>query len=245
MKIAVYGDSFAEPVQFGYKGFDFLWCNTLADKLNGSITNFAKSGTSIFYSYQKFLDTYNDYDLCIFVTTEPNRYYKSLGLSSGTSYHVGNIDQLEFYRKRLNLSSEDKQLFTWLEGWFLSSDKAYNKCVSRLMINDIINKKSNTLVYPSFTESSHDTKLIPFQEMHKMQLAQLGKTLNDDLSFLYSENPNKIAGHFTETYNNFISEIMYKKIKHGVYDFFGLCDITVDTTIDYYNYTDKTKKSPT
>jgi hypothetical protein len=76
MKIAVYGDSFVAPIQHGHKGFDFLWCNTLASKLNGSIDNFAKTGTSIFYSYQKFLATHNDYDLCIFVITEPNRYFK-------------------------------------------------------------------------------------------------------------------------------------------------------------------------
>ena len=58
MKIAVYGDSFAQPVEFGYKGNDFLWCNTLANKLNGSIDNFAKTGTSIFYSYQQVVDKY-------------------------------------------------------------------------------------------------------------------------------------------------------------------------------------------
>ena len=122
MKIAVYGDSFAQPIEFGYKGNDFLWCNTLANKLNGSIDNFAKTGTSIFYSYQQFLSNYNDYDLCIFVVTEPNRYFKRLKSASGVKRTIGNIDQLEFYRKTLNLNAEDKQTLTWLEGWFLSSD---------------------------------------------------------------------------------------------------------------------------
>lgn len=244
MKIGVFGDSFAAPMHPSSKGFDFLWCNTLANKLNGSIDNFAQTGSSVFYSYQKFVSNYNNYDLCIFIVTEPNRYFKKFKFSNGVERNVSNIDQLEFYRKNLNLNAEDKQLLTWLEGWFLSSDLGYNKCVADLMINDIINKKPNTLIYPAFTESSHDKNLVPLQEMHKMQLAKLGKNLNGDISFLYCENFNKISGHFTESYNNFISEMMYNKITKGVYDFSGLEEIEVDTTIDYYNYTDKSKGCP-
>jgi hypothetical protein len=134
MKIAVYGDSFAQPVDFGYKGNDFLWCNTLANKLNGSIDNFAETGSSIFYSYQQFLRTYNEYDLCIFIITSINRYFKPLQLSIGPIIHVSSIDQIDFYRKKLKLNAEDIQLFNWLEGWFLSSDSNYNKCVHHLMI---------------------------------------------------------------------------------------------------------------
>jgi hypothetical protein len=245
MKIAVYGDSFAQPVEFGYKGNDFLWCNTLANKLNGSIDNFAKTGTSIFYSYQKFLSNYNDYDLCIFVVTEPNRYFKRLKFASGVARTIGNIDQLEFYRKTLNLNAEDKQTLTWLEGWFLSSDPDYNKCFGNLMINDIINKKPNTVVYPGFPASSLDTNLIPLHEMHRIQLIKMGKDMNDTHNFLYNENWHKIAGHFTESFNNFISEMLFNKIKHGIdYDFSKLHEIEIDKTIDYYDYIDKTKDCP-
>jgi hypothetical protein len=244
MKIGVYGDSFASPSYPEHKGFNFHWCNTLANKLNGSITNFAETGSSIFYSYKKFLSTYNDYDLCIFVATDTNRYFKRVTLSSGLTHNVANIDQLEFYSKTLNLNAEDKQIFNWLEGWFLSSDLEYNNCLAHLMINDIINKKANTIVYPAFDTSSMDTTIISLHEMHKMQLTKMGKDINGDLSFLYCENSNKLASHFTESYNNFISELMYKKIKHGIYDFSGLHEIEVDTTIDYYDYTDKTRGCP-
>lgn len=244
MKIGIYGDSFASPSYPEHKGFSFHWCNTLANKLNGSITNFAETGSSIFQSYKKFLSTYNDYDLCIFVVTDPNRYFKSLTLSSGLTKNVSNIDQIEVYNKTLNLNAEDKQVFKWLEGWFLSSDPEHNKCLAHLIINDIINKKSNTIVYPGFNASSPDTTLIPLHEMHKMQLTKMGKDYNGNLSFLYFENSNKLACHFTESYNNFISEMMYKKIKHGVYDYSGLHEIEVDNTIDYYDYTDRTKGCP-
>ena len=247
MKIGVYGDSFASPVIPGHKGANFLWCNTLADKLNGSITNFAKSGTSVYYSYQQFLYSHNDFDLCIFVATSPNRYFKPLKMSSGAPRSIGNIDQLEYYRKTLNLNAEDKQILDWLEGWFLSSDPSYNQCVARLMINDILNKKPNTIVYPCFKESASyvtDTNTLPLHEMHRMQLHKMGKDPDGNLDFLYNENWNKLAGHFTESYNNFISELIYKKIKQGVYDFSGLKKIEIDTTIDYYNYIDRTKGCP-
>jgi hypothetical protein len=89
-----------------------------------------------------------------------------------------------------------------------------------------------------------DTTIVSLYEMHKMQLTKMGKNINGDLSFLYCENSNKLASHFTESYNNFISELIYKKIKHGIYDFSGLHEIEVDTTINYYDYTDKTKGCP-
>ena len=245
MKIAVYGDSFAQPVEIGYKGNDFLWCNTLANKLNGSIDNFAITGTSIFYSYQQFLNTYNKYDLCIFAVTSPNRYFKPLQLSSGQPKHISSIDQINVFRKKLNLNAEDKQLFDWLEGWFLSSDSNYNKCVNHLMMNDIINKKPNTIVYPCFEESSLDENIISFNQMHKIQLIKMNKDMNDAHNFLYNENWHKIAGHFTESFNNFISEMMFNKIKHGIdYDFSKLHEIEIDKTIDYYDYIDKTKDCP-
>ncbi len=244
MKIGVYGDSFAAPIQPGFKGFNFLWCNTLADKLNGTITNFAKTGSSIYYSYQQFLSTYNDYALCIFVVTGPDRYFKPLKLSSGIPRHISNIDQLESYRKNANLNAEDKQILNWLEGWYLSSDPSYNKCISKLMINDIIDKKPNTITYPCFLDSDLGASAIPFHEMHKMQLTKMGKKFDGNLDFLNHENWNKIAGHFTESYNNFISELIYNKIKNGSYDFSGLHEIEVDTTVDYYNYIDKNKGCP-
>jgi hypothetical protein len=248
MKIAIYGDSFAQPVEFGYKGNDFLWCNSLANKLNGSINNFATTGSSIFYSYQKFLRTYNEYDLCIFAVTSPNRYIKPLKISYGPSRHIASIDQLNFYRKKLKLNAEDIQLFNWLEGWFLSSDSNYNKCMSNLMMNDILNKKSNTIIYPCFKESSLDENIISFNQMHKIQLAKMGKDVNDvndEQNFLHNENYHKIAGHFTESFNNFISEMMYNKIKHGIdYDFSKLQEIEIDPTIDYYDFIDKRKDCP-
>jgi hypothetical protein len=241
MKIAVYGDSFAQPVESRYKGNDFLWCNTLANKLNGSINNFAAAGSSVFYSYSQFLHTYNEFDLCIFALTSSNRYIKPLKLSSGQSKHISSIDQLNFFRKEPKLNAKDKQLFDWVEGWFLSSDTNYNRHMTGLMIADIINKKSNTIIYPCFKENSLDENIVSFYEIHKIQLIKTGKDFND----LGNENYNKIAGHFTESFNNFISEMLYNKIKHGIdYDFSKLREIEIDTTIDYYDYIDKTKDCP-
>lgn len=245
MKIAVYGDSFAQPVHRAYKGHDFLWCNTLANKLNASINNFAQSGSSIYYSYHQFLNTYNKYDLCIFVTTSINRYFKPVKLSYRSELHISSIDQINVYKKKFKENAEDKQLLDWLEGWFLSSAGDYNKCVSDLMMNDIINKKRNTIIYPGFKESSLDENITSFNKMLQIQLIKMGKDINAGHDFLYNENYNKIAGHFTEPFNNFISEMLYNKIKHGTeYDFSNLHKIEIDTTIDYYDHIYKNKDCP-
>lgn len=242
MNIAIYGDSFAVCPRSPYRGSSFFWGTTLAKKLNATVTNFAKNGTSVYHSYKLFLETYTNFDLCIFVVTEPNRYFKEIKIAND-NVSIGNLDQLNVY-KNLVSTAEEKLLLKFIEGWFLSSDEEYNQCIVDLITSDMQTKKNNIIMYPSFDNSlpkSRTGEIISFRKMHMIQLQKMGKNLDGNMDFLYNENVNKLAAHFTESFNNFISDMLYKKITTGNYDFLGLDEIKVDPSIDYYDHIDKTK----
>jgi hypothetical protein len=70
MKIAVFGDSYAElPIQKYYNG----WLSLMSE-YGSDITNFAMPGTSIFWSYEHFIKNYKKFDYIIFCHSSPQRY---------------------------------------------------------------------------------------------------------------------------------------------------------------------------
>ena len=74
MKLAIYGDSFADALFTQDSHRYFQWPNILADKLNVyDYSNYALGGTSLNFSYMKFLESHEKYDKIIFVVTDSNR----------------------------------------------------------------------------------------------------------------------------------------------------------------------------
>lgn len=73
-KLGVFGDSFADsPPNLGSHNL-VCWPLTVADNLRIDVQNFARSGTSAWYSCNNFLKNYKDCTHVIFVYTEQNRW---------------------------------------------------------------------------------------------------------------------------------------------------------------------------
>ena len=77
MKIAIYGDSFGNSMieslveQKDQDTRGKAWVELLAEDYY--VTNFAKAGSSLFYSYKLFLENNQKFDYNVFLVTEPNR----------------------------------------------------------------------------------------------------------------------------------------------------------------------------
>jgi|TARA_B110000503_G_scaffold91758_1_gene138487 hypothetical protein len=68
MKLAIYGDS------YGANSDEGTWPRLLHNSLGVSqFDNYCLDGSSTEYSYLRFLETYNSYDMIIFIWTSPNR----------------------------------------------------------------------------------------------------------------------------------------------------------------------------
>jgi hypothetical protein len=71
MKIGIYGDSYADPNPTPAEG----WLTYLRNNIEcTTIDQHSRAGTSHWWSYQKFIQTYKDYDTIIFCHTNPIRW---------------------------------------------------------------------------------------------------------------------------------------------------------------------------
>jgi len=100
MKIAVYGDSFGNLYSNNIPGDNLdrgkSWVDVLEKKY--LITNYSKSASSLFYSYDLFLTHNKDYDYNIFLVTEPNRLTLNNVDDNSFLKHV-NAGILDFFKK--------------------------------------------------------------------------------------------------------------------------------------------------
>ena len=71
MKIGIYGDSYADPNPTPAEG----WLTYLRNNMEyATIDQHSRAGTSHWWSYQKFIKTYKEYDTIIFCHTNPIRW---------------------------------------------------------------------------------------------------------------------------------------------------------------------------
>jgi hypothetical protein len=72
-RVGIYGDSFACRAWNGGSGLS--WPEILVrNHPEYNIQNFAEAGSSLFFSYNKFLKSYKTFDKIIFITTSPGRF---------------------------------------------------------------------------------------------------------------------------------------------------------------------------
>lgn len=93
MNIAIFGDSFAD-MSSGYNTNEYrmpwmMWIEKLSEH---KVTNFGLSGTSVWFSYKKFLKNFLNYDVIIFCYSNHERWF-NINNREGLSFIVSR-DQL-------------------------------------------------------------------------------------------------------------------------------------------------------
>jgi hypothetical protein len=151
MKVAVFGDSFAHTEPWNE---DRAWYSLL----NGpdvSITNFAHTGSSVWYSYDLFQKNHHLYDRCIFLVTNWGRFYAP---QLQQPFWPG-INQIEDTLKNSNLSHNDRNVLTSMFNWIVfGRNEAQEVSLQELMVKDIITVRSDSLVIPCFDYSMSRVK---------------------------------------------------------------------------------------
>lgn len=124
IKVGIFGDSFAFPYSIvrgaaqhpGINNVGRAWSAMLAEKY--TVTNFSWPGSDVYFSYEKFLQHYQQFDVNIFVKTADNR----LSVKHKTDYvHLYRLDwsqnslktEDDFDRKQIYRSGID--YFTFLQ----------------------------------------------------------------------------------------------------------------------------------
>lgn len=234
MKLGVYGDSYADAKD---KSSPICWYNILAKSFgyNTSVDNYATAGSSLYYSYKNFLSTHKNYDLIIFLATEPHRYPISFSPKNiKITFYITSVPHIEQILSSFDkkLTEEEIEFLLNLKGWFHASNQQYNLEMADIILNNIEQIRNDVIIYPCFFQSftkerfekySLDPDLHP---MHSFWIRQL-ELLNIDVEGFTALEKNTLAGHLTPEFNEYIAKMFLSKIKTGKYDHSGLFDIVI------------------
>lgn len=219
--IGIFGDSFgtastAVPQKFNEYGMKTHWSTYLRDYLNANVVNYAHSGSSVFYSYKKFIENKHHHDLIIFLISDPIRYLVPVDFSKLKNKCVPNLKHIEKYERwHPDMSNEDKKILNKISHWFEMSVLEHTMITTELMIEDVF-KSPNVIVIPCFSHFLRNSFIekynllgVCMSLLFECQMKELN-ILPDDLFVKWDENPGFISGHLTPEYN----KIVFENIKH-------------------------------
>jgi hypothetical protein len=166
MKLAIFGDSFGDdtgiwPVPHSDVGPS--WIDYLRNQ-NIDIDNYSRGGTSLFYSYQKFISNYQKYDKIIFLITNPGRISVPM---DGTikDFNIGSIER----HLKLCVNVERQIILNAIRDYFIYvKNDEFDEVVHRLLVEDISNKHNDMLMIPCFDRSGIDNQT-PLLDISKFE----------------------------------------------------------------------------
>lgn len=240
MKIAIYGDSYADF----YREWKHTWEYYLREMLGvgTDIHNYAKGGSSLYFSYKTFVETRDLYDLVIFLVTEPHRYPIKFKPSQSKQTHYitcsAHVEQIEKNSEAL-LTVEEKKFLSNLKGWFGASSDEYNVDMADIIVDNIERMHGNIILYPCFFNSlkkerfkkyNLDPILHPMHSFWHRQLELLGIDPNNFTAL----EKHTLAGHLTPEFNKYFAKVLHSKITKGVWDHSGFFDVVIEHPKTHY-----------
>lgn len=155
IKIGVFGDSFGyegsifnEPINKSNISIGYSWVTLLRN--NFEIDNFSQPGSDLYFSYYNFINNYKKYNKNIFLITNHNRF--SFKFNSNF-IHAHSIDTAKFHYIN-NTGRKREALKASLDYFLYLQDDEKDILLKNLFINDIKNKKSNTIFINCFGYNS-------------------------------------------------------------------------------------------
>lgn len=118
LNVGIYGDSYADyaPKHLVNSSLGLVpWMDILKDLSNSKVTNYARSSTSLWFSFSRFLETYKEHDVIIFSYTHYTRWngikdeYSGLSQLTCGNYLGNNFDYPEYLQEAAKVISQASQ----------------------------------------------------------------------------------------------------------------------------------------
>jgi len=209
MKIAIFGDSFADCLWFSKLKIQPQngpgWPELLAEQYD--VINFAKGGTSLYYSYDLFCKHHSQFDRVIFVSSAAERFAVHLPESNDVFHIVPGTDlnqrmsELYHYKTDLRIIQAVEDYISYV----LDTEK--ERIFGKLMIDDICRIRSDVLLLPAFWIK--DNHLIPLDHFSSME-QQYYKLSKDTINLNNLTDLRKC--HLTDENN----QMVYQKIVDSI-----------------------------
>ena len=202
MKIAIYGDSYADGEQYN----PYTWAHMLAEKLGADhIDYLAVKGSPFYHCYSTVLNTADQYDRIIVAVTEPYRFPVQV-----ESQWVSNISAADCLS-----SSNRRNQFQW----YASVDPTYLHTVQELMIRDILARYPTAILVPSFHASFCDQRRVSYgsfslMAVRSLALRQLGLP-TDGVIEEHTAHGSTLC-HLPWTWHSSVCDLLYSTLNGSV-----------------------------
>ena len=217
LKVGIFGDSFSDPIRHGHDNFRELdelgWPNLLKHKHEVGL--YGQGGSSIFYSYQKFLEHHSKYDKIVFVVTDPLRWIKGYSLL-GRERHFSNYwtadNFLKVNKKELRLDQID--LLEAIKSYYLHmADDPSSYQLAHLIINHMKQIRPDIILIP-IDQTLLDINVAGFQQYIDVFYNTIGlKKFNGDIYYEY-----RLICHLSKEMNKLMAEHVEQALETGIWD---------------------------
>jgi len=238
IRMAVYGDSFGDGIQYkdaGVANMGNWWLNILANRLQiNSIDNYCAGGTPFVFSYNNFMNNYKNYDINIVLVTDPGRYTVSQilrSVSPNEKHHGITLHNCDELLSRYKLTPTEHKIIDDIKTWHIVKDDAFMLMVQQLMVNEILRLAPKTIIIPCFNRSAPFLN-VGLQDLHTYQLQSLG-IIDDHQMAMYEERPEVIGCHFTPEMNRVVSDMVFSRILTGEWNW-NFPKIKHEHPLEYY-----------
>jgi len=165
IKLAIFGDSFASDTSpewnTSWTDVGLSWIDHLRNTNTYSVTNFAKPGTSLYWSKKLFDQHYKNFDQIIFVVTFPNCRITFDKLPDGcnqvnnTFYNAASAFDIIENKKQFNSYNliEKNFLMAVRDYYLYIQDDHFDNTIHSLMLDDIKEKRPDAILIPAFPSS--------------------------------------------------------------------------------------------
>lgn len=146
MKVAIFGDSYG--VEQPMWNDTLSWISIISKIV--SVDNFSEGSSSLYYSYQRFIELHKNYNKIIFLVTNPGRLFLE---RCTIRKHISHYDLANYYRNLAEIY-EDKLILEAAKNYYLYvMNEKYDQCMHNLIVESIKNLHPNILLIPCFSDS--------------------------------------------------------------------------------------------
>jgi hypothetical protein len=231
--VGIYGDSWGDPrVRRSDITFDnIIWSDIIKDKHD--VTNYCRGGTSIHYSFKKFIDTYDKHDKIIFIVTDHMRWHTLIETTRSSpwgdfNHAIAGPGMIDVWYKDPGLSPyitpELSDTLDALRKYFLHlNSEDFNTSVCRLMLEEIQRKRPDTifiqggLFLPFSDLTNMDTAIANFALRWIKNWPEFENIVKDGYGF-FPWREEKTIGHFSKEVNQVISVQIIDALNKGKWE---------------------------
>lgn len=200
MKVGIFGDSYADEkihkLEANYKS----WVEILREKYYPKLTCYGEAGSSLYFSYNKFMDNHNKYDKIIFVTTTYGRltipsYIKFLDHpDTYKMYHINGVETAESHLVKPGVMTPEGILATKasIDYFKYLRDPVYDMRMHHLMKNSIKAIRPDAILVETLQPGLSDISYYEFSpngdrpaemwQYHDFRMCHLSKRNNEILA---------------------------------------------------------------